>query len=95
MHLISRLKIAEALFKDIAKIKFEGLKQLNLQANKLSAALGRITQLQLQGASNFANDMNRIEEAGGNRLTLAQADGSSRCSIGSVPRCNRSWRHRC
>jgi len=42
-----------------------------LQANKLSAAIQRVTQLQLQGAANFANDMNRISEAGGNRLSEA------------------------
>ena len=77
-----KVEEAQGLFKDIAKIKFDGLKQLNLQANKLSAAIQRVTQLQLQGAANFANDMNRISEAGGNRLSLADRQAPADAQIG-------------
>ena len=67
-----KVAVAQKLFTEIAQIKFDALKKLNVQANKLSAALQRVTQLQLQGAANFANDTNRISEAGGNRLSVAE-----------------------
>lgn len=76
-----KLADAQKLLTSVSKLRFEGLQKLNRQADKLTAAMGKLMQLQLQGAQNFVNDSNRLKEALGQEVTQADRERGANAQL--------------